>query len=462
MEIRLRKVPPIPRWAGREPSPFTPAEYAARFESLREQAAAAGVEHVVIYGDKLHFGDIDFFTGLQIKWEEALLVVGPRRGSSTLILGNEMSAGYAESSPAREEFHTIRCPTLSLPGQVRHFDEPGVFTLARALGQAGLTRGARAGIIGWKQPTGEEQPEGGHYVPEVFVRAIVEATGVEGVPDLTHVMIHPEKGLRTRNDAHQIAWLEHASASASNALSALIEGLSLGMSEADASALWGYRGGRLSADPVVLFGQKRIDIGFATASEAVRLRKRDRVFAGIGYDGAFATREGRALARKDRALLSGALEEIYFPYFAALREWYQAVKVGSPGAGVYAMMKRLLGDSFGLNPGHQIDRGAEWTTSPIDRASPCILRSGMALQFDVITMTDAEDGIALADEGLRSELAEQYPACWNRIRRRRAFLEKELGIHPDDSLLPLSNLQARLMPCLLSPLYAVSARDGKD
>jgi hypothetical protein len=86
----------------------------------------------------------------------------------------------------------------------------------------------------------------------------------------------------------------------------------------------------------------------------------------------------------------------------------------------------------------------------------------MALQFDVITRTDAEDGVALADEGLRREIAERYPACWSRIRRRRRFLQSELGIHPDDSLLPLSNLQARLMPCLLSPLCAVSARDGKD
>jgi len=129
---------------------------------------------------------------------------------------------------------------------------------------------------------------------------------------------------------------------------------------------------------------------------------------------------------------------------------------------VYAMMKGLLGDAFALNPGHQIDRGAEWTTSPIDRGSPYTLRSGMALQYDVITLTDAEDGLVLADDSLREEIAHRYPACWSRIRRRRAMLERELGIHPDESLLPLSNLQARLMPCLLSPLYAIVARDRKN
>ena len=79
----------------------------------------------------------------------------------------------------------------------------------------------------------------------------------------------------------------------------------------------------------------------------------------------------------------------------------------------------------------------------------------MAIQCDIITMTDAEDGIALADESLRREIAKKFPDCWNRIQKRKSFMEKELGIYPDESLLPLSNLQARLMPCLLSPDYAL-------
>jgi len=464
MELVLKKVSPIPRWAAAEVSAFTKEEYAERFAALRARAAAADVEYVAVYGDKLHFGDIDFFTGLQIKWEEGLLVAGPKPGSSSLILGNEMHAGYPDSLPARGEFRVIHCPSLSLPGQVRHFDGVGVLTLAEALRKAGIARGTRVGLIGWKYGTPGEFAGGtpNHFVPEAFVAALCEAVGSDRIPNLTDIMIDPEKGLRTANDAHQIAWLEHACTKASNALARMIEGLRVGMSEADAAALWAYRGERLSADPVVLFGQKRIEAGFVTASEKTRLKAGDRVFAGIGYDGAFSTREGRALTFSGRGTLKGALEKVYFPYFSAMKQWYETVKVGASGAEVYALMKGLLGESFALNPGHQIDRGAEWTTSPIDRASPCSLRSGMALQYDVITLTDAEDGIALADDALRREIADRYPACWSRIRRRRAVLEKEIGIHPDESLLPLSNLQARLMPCLLSPLYAVAARDGKN
>ncbi len=270
-------------------------------------------------------------------------------------------------------------------------------------------------------------------------------------------MVDPEQGLRARHDAHQIAWLENVAAKVSNALASMIQGLEIGMSEAEAAFLWEYRGERQSADPVVMFGQTRIDIGFPTASGHAFLKAGDRVFTGIGYDGAFVTREGRALVFGERNRIKKEIDEIYIPYFKALKTWYETVKVGGSAAVVYDKMKELLGDAFGFNPGHQIDTGAEWTTSLITKNSPYSFQSGMAIQFDIITMTDAEDGIALADEALRTELAKKFPECWKRIQKRKAFLEQELGIHPDESLLPLSNLQARLMPCLLSSEYALVA-----
>ena len=86
--------------------------------------------------------------------------------------------------------------------------------------------------------------------------------------------------------------------------------------------------------------------------------------------------KGRALPYRDRAVLKGALEAIYFPYFAALKGWYEAVKVGASGAELYTLMRRMLGDSFALNPGHQIDKGAEWTTNPSSRAPRTPLNRG--------------------------------------------------------------------------------------
>ncbi len=110
-----------------------------------------------------------------------------------------------------------------------------------------------------------------------------------------------------------------------------------------------------------------------------------------------------------------------------------------------------------LNPGHQIHLD-EWVNSPIFEGSPVELRSGMALQVDVIPATGSEyfttnieDGIALADETLRDELSSKFPEAWRRIAARREFMENVLGIHLAPEVLPFSNIPAYLPPFLLSP-----------
>jgi hypothetical protein len=81
----------------------------------------------------------------------------------------------------------------------------------------------------------------------------------------------------------------------------------------------------------------------------------------------------------------------------------------------------------------------------------------MVFQVDIIPATgtdyfttNIEDGVALADRGLRDAFAAGYPAAWERIQARRRFMADALGIqlHPD--VLPFSNLPAYLPPFLLS------------
>jgi hypothetical protein len=86
------------------------------------------------------------------------------------------------------------------------------------------------------------------------------------------------------------------------------------------------------------------------------------------------------------------------------------------------------------------------------------LRSGMALQCDVIPSPlppgkalNCEDGIALADEELRSELARAYPAAWARISARRGFMERSLGVELAPEVLPFSSAPAYLPPYWLAP-----------
>ena len=101
--------------------------------------------------------------------------------------------------------------------------------------------------------------------------------------------------------------------------------------------------------------------------------------------------------------------------------------------------------------------------SPVFPDSTIELRSGMALQCDIIPATgtpyfttNIEDGVALADESLRTAFARLYPDAWSRIQARRRFMADSLGIdlHPD--VLPFSNLAAHLTPFLLRPDRAMT------
>jgi len=114
-----------------------------------------------------------------------------------------------------------------------------------------------------------------------------------------------------------------------------------------------------------------------------------------------------------------------------------------------------------LNPGHFIHLD-EWPSSPVYAGSSVALTSGMALQLDIIPATgtvyhtsNIEDGIALADEPTRADLAARYPGLWHRVTTRRQFMAESLGITLRPEVLPLSNLAGYLPPFWLSPHQAM-------
>jgi hypothetical protein len=126
--------------------------------------------------------------------------------------------------------------------------------------------------------------------------------------------------------------------------------------------------------------------------------------------------------------------------------------------------RRLRDPFFGifLNAGHQIHLD-EWVNSPVAPGSTIELRSGMAMQVDIIPATgtdyfttNIEDGIALADASLQAALATAYPGAWERIQARRRFMEASLGIGLHRDVLPFSNIPAFLPPFLLSPDRAMT------
>jgi hypothetical protein len=245
----------------------------------------------------------------------------------------------------------------------------------------------------------------------------------------------------------------------------VLNGLRPGMTEREAVRLLGWNGMPLSCHTMLTAGP-RATFGLPSPGDR-RIRRGDRFTVAFGVWGALNCRAGFVVedASELPAGIEDYVERLVGPYFDAVAEWYGALRIGQTGGALQEIVDRHLGDPFFgmfINPGHQISLD-EWVNSPISRGSTIELRSGMALQVDIIPATGSEyfttnieDGVALADASLRAAFAARYPAAWDRIQARRRFMDDALGIslHPD--VLPFSNLPAYLTPFVLSPGQAMT------
>jgi Xaa-Pro aminopeptidase len=444
-----------------EPS-VPPATYQARLGATASAAADAGLDALLVYADREHFANLSYLTGFDPRFEEALLILVPGR-APVLLVGNEGIA-YAAVVPAGID--VIRYQSFSLVSQPRSDSELlGELLAGSGLGAGAGTRAARTvGIAGWKYfgPAEGERASGWMEVPAYLVDE-VRMLGCEPVT-ASALFIQPGSGLRLVNDVDQIACFEFAATHGSESMRRLLLGVRPGLTEHDAFALYRPIGLPFSYHPVVLSGE-RTDLGLASSSGRV-LRRGDPMSAGLGYWGSNIARGG-FLASSPADLPAAAadyVDRLVAPYFACACEWYETIGIGVTGGELFDLVRRRLGDPFfgvHLNPGHFIHLD-EWPSSPVYPGSDVALQSGMALQLDIIPATgtayhttNIEDGVALADEAARAELAARYPDLWQRVGRRRAFMADTLGIRLKPEVLPLSNLAGYLPPYWLSPNLAM-------
>ena len=267
------------------------------------------------------------------------------------------------------------------------------------------------------------------------------------------------------NNVDQLAVFEHAACQTSDGIRRLLWGLEPGMTEAEAVRLLNWNGMPLSCH-VMLTAGPRAALGLLSPGDRP-IGRGEPLTAAFGVWGSLTCRAGW-VAEGAAELPDGVrdyVERLVAPYFEAVVEWYEALHVGQTGGALQEIIDRRLGDPFfgiGLNPGHQPHLD-EWVNSPVWRGSTVELRSGMAMQVDIIPATgtpwfttNIEDGIALADDSLRAAFAAAHPDAWARIAARRSFMRNVLGIdlHPD--VLPLSNMAACLPPFLLRPGLAMA------
>ncbi len=431
-----------------------PALYAARLERLRERAEARGYDRIVVYADREHCANLAWLTGFDPRFEEAILVLGPT-GEPAILVGNECH-GMAGAAPLA--MRPVLFQDLSLPNQPRDRSRP----LAAILGDEGIRAGSRVGVVGWKTYADRAMIDAPAFLVDELRRITGPGGAVENAGDL---LIDAADGLRVVNEVEQLAYLEWAACQTSDGVRRLLAGLRPGMTEQEAVRLLRWNGTPLSCHLMLTAGP-RASLGLLSPGDRP-IERRDRFTTAFGIWGALNCRAGFVVedASELPAGIRDYVDRLVGPYFEAVAAWYAALHVGQTGGTLQAIVDHHLGDPFfgvSLNPGHQIGLD-EWVASPVGPGSKIELRSGMALQVDIIPATgtdyfttNIEDGVALADGSLRAAFATAYPDAWRRIEARRRFMAEGLGIdlHPD--VLPFSNLAAFLPPFLLRPDRAMT------
>ena len=447
--------------------PTVPAEiYQKRIQAAQKVWLGQGLTAVVVYSDREHSANMAYLTGYDARFEEALLIFDLQaERSPTLLVGNE---GWAYASASPLSLKKVLYQNFSLPGQPRGSSD----SLTSILRSSGVTEGGTVGVVGWKSFADKDSAGEKTWldIPSYIADTLRSLVGENGaVTNITDTLIDPIDGLKNINDVDQLAVFEFAATHTSQALRNVLFGLQPGMSEYDAVQLMQLNGMPHSVHLMLSSGE-RTQLGLASPSSK-RIEQGDPFTMAFGLWGALNARAGFVV--RDATELPDSIrdyiDKLVVPYFRAVVDWYEIVGIGVTGGELYDAIHKHIGDAFfgvTLNPGHFIHFD-EWTHSPVYLGSKVPLKSGMALQVDVIPATgtdyfttNIEDGIALADGELRAAFAKAYPEAWTRIQARRDFMEHILGIRLKPEVLPFSNIPAYLPPYLLSPQRAMQVIDS--
>jgi hypothetical protein len=435
--------------------PEIPTElYRTRLARTVERLRAGGLDALVVYADREHSANMAYLTGFDPRFEEALLLLSSE-GRRKLLVGNECLGFLPDTDALGLEVELFQ--ELSLMGQPRNRSRP----LREIFCDFGLGQARGIGCAGWKYfenhllPGGPQVLEAPSYLADVLREL---AGDPKRVVNATGLFMDVRDGLRVFNEPAQIAQFEYAAGVTSEGVLSLLRHLRPGRSECELEKYLETRGLPLSCHRMVSFGDKARR-GLASPS-AQRAKRGDPYTIGFGVQGALSSRAGLVAAGPGD--LTEPLREFYLPfaanYFQVVATWYDNVRVGANAGTVVRAVEKARDPElyrFAVNPGHYLHLD-EWLHSPFSAGSRVRLRSGMALQMDIIPVSvgpfcyvNAEDGIVLADARLRTQLAQDFPDLWQRVQARRAFMRDVLGIELDDSVLPLSNTPGWLPPWAL-------------
>jgi hypothetical protein len=429
--------------------------YQSRLAAAAGSLSRLGVDVLAVYADREHSANLAYLTGLDPRFEEALLLLD-RRGRTLLLVGNEC-LGYLPDAQLNLTVELFQ--DFSLMGQPRGSSRP----LRDILSDFGLGSGMRVGCVGWKCYDARLTGDSRHAsdLPSYLVDLLRDLAGEPRlVRNATGLFTDPANGLRVVGiEPEQIAAFEYASIQTSTSTLAVMRELREGVREDELERLLVAKGLPLSCHRMISFGEKARR-GLASPGPN-RAALGDVFTIGYGVAGALSSRAGFIARGPDD--VPAACRDFYPKfagnYFDVVATWYESLHLGATGGQVFSAVESVRNDALyklAVNPGHTLHLD-EWVHSPFAAGSTVPLVSGMALQMDIIPVSkgpfcysNAEDGVVLADESLRGEIAQKFPACYERMEARRHFMTGTLGIRLDESVLPLSNIPGWLPPYALS------------
>lgn len=458
MKVELKSISMPKMSENVNPVDLTTETMNGRLTRLLKQMEKNNLDTFIVYADREHGANFEYFTGFVPRFEEALLVIH-RCGEAYLLLGNENTKMVKY---ARLQAKLIHVPFFSLPNQSMEDDT----YLVEIFKKANISEDSRVALAGWKNFTSSFEDNSYLFdVPYFIVDALKKV--IKNDKNLINgcsILISPGHGIRTVNNANELAHYEYGATLAGNGVLKTMNNIVVGKTELELANELAIDGQPNNVVTICATGERFTNATLYPRNKKVNLG--DRFSASVGYKGGLSSRAGY-VANDSRDLPEDErdYEEILAkPYYNAVVTWLEKVKVNEKAVDVYGAINDALPQeiyNWKLNPGHYV-ADEEWMSSPFYPNSEVKLRSGQLFQIDIIPTiagyggVGCEDGIALADEQLRSELAAKYPETWARILRRRGFLKDRLGINISDDILPLNDIVGYYRPYLLNHDLAFS------
>ena len=424
---------------------------------LLESMQKDGFDAVVVYADLEHGSNFEYLCGFLPRFEEALLILHAN-GKAFMVLGNE---NLNKAGKARIEAVPIHMPHFSLPNQPMQTEK----SVAQILASCELEDAEKIGLIGWKNFT--SHVEDNHLLfdlPYFLVEALKTVCGKAQFANAAYLLIG-ENGVRTTNNANEFAHYEYGAALAGNCILKTMDRLKVGKTEMEMAETLAADGQRHSVVTIMATGARFEKANLYPGNKQIQCG--DKISITTGFKGGLQSRAGYAVecAEQLPEKEQDYLKAVAIPYFQAVKTWLETIEIGINGNDLYEAVETVLPkEDYGwtLNPGH-LCADEEWMSSPIYPQSEETLQSGMLFQIDIIPSVNGyggvscESGILLADEQLRKAIAKEYPAVWERIVKRRAYMQEVLGIRIQEDVLPTSMATAYLRPYLLKKEMALAS-----